>query len=431
MGENTEQENFTEKGKEKLNSLLKGINIIRKEEDEQLKKNGEQFNIFQITGKQSAEQHTHSAFIAELLKPDGKHEMGDVFLELFLNILDEKMCNEEEGDSGLYNKFREFYNPENILESKFLKKTKVFVEKRVGKIRPKPQVEGDRCAKGGNIDILLMLNDNYLTIENKIDAPDQINQIIRYRNYEKDNNIVFFLTLDGKEPDIISKGSLKSGIDYYCISYEDQIVEWLKKCIEVNGLKPNIKLSINQYKVLILKLTSQMENQADFNKEIYKNHESAKMIHKKYEKAMESLRIDFRKKVYDSIKNKLSDYTLEKRAPKKHSMIFIKSLKPKDPEIFFAIAAFSERNYLNKNNKLFVGIRNDKGKEEKAKTINYEFEDVWWPLEKELYSKELTNDYLVELNNDKGEREKVIQEIVDNIKAFIDEFENKVKRKTI
>ena len=59
-----------------------------------------------------------------------------------------------------------------------------------------------------------------ISIENKIYAGDQIAQIERYCNYNKDKNKVFYLNLFGEEPHPDSKGKLKSETDFKIISYQ-------------------------------------------------------------------------------------------------------------------------------------------------------------------------------------------------------------------
>ena len=49
---------------------------------------GENFNVFSILKMESRENDTHSAFLGELLNPKGSHNFGNVFLQLFLNQID-------------------------------------------------------------------------------------------------------------------------------------------------------------------------------------------------------------------------------------------------------------------------------------------------------------------------------------------------------
>ncbi|MFD0751267.1 PD-(D/E)XK nuclease family protein [Mucilaginibacter calamicampi] len=45
---------------------------------------GENFNVFRILKLDSSEVRMHSAFIAELLNPQGSHGQHDIFLRLFI-----------------------------------------------------------------------------------------------------------------------------------------------------------------------------------------------------------------------------------------------------------------------------------------------------------------------------------------------------------
>ena len=44
----------------------------------------DKFNIFSILRKSSDEVNLHSKFIYELLNPNGSHQQGDIFLNLFI-----------------------------------------------------------------------------------------------------------------------------------------------------------------------------------------------------------------------------------------------------------------------------------------------------------------------------------------------------------
>lgn len=54
--------------------LIVNRNRIEREEK---RKRGELFNIFNVLDLRTNEVRTHSAFIAELLNPDGNHGLGD------------------------------------------------------------------------------------------------------------------------------------------------------------------------------------------------------------------------------------------------------------------------------------------------------------------------------------------------------------------
>ena len=80
---------------EKLNLLLKQISeIVLKEKilQEEKRKRGENFNIFNVLGLSTSEVRLHSAFIAELLNPNGDHGLGSKFMESFIDNVIEKKC---------------------------------------------------------------------------------------------------------------------------------------------------------------------------------------------------------------------------------------------------------------------------------------------------------------------------------------------------
>ena len=72
---------------EELISQISKIVLTEKTQQEERSKRGENFNIFKVLGLSTSEVRLHSAFLAELLKPDGSHGMGDSFLRAFLEIV--------------------------------------------------------------------------------------------------------------------------------------------------------------------------------------------------------------------------------------------------------------------------------------------------------------------------------------------------------
>ncbi|MBF8767966.1 PD-(D/E)XK nuclease family protein [Pseudomonas putida] len=69
---------------DKAQLLLNQAGSLVRETEAKLAASGELFNIFSITRIERAEVNTHSAMIAELLNPKGRHGQGECFLELFL-----------------------------------------------------------------------------------------------------------------------------------------------------------------------------------------------------------------------------------------------------------------------------------------------------------------------------------------------------------
>ena len=113
----------------------------------------------------------HSVFIKDLLDPKGMHGMKDTFLKIFLTTLVRR----------------------RLLRVDFCNfKKEMYIGKKTEK-------------SGGRVDIVL---DDHkgcgVIIENKVDAGDQENQLLRYDNYakkyfKKDYRLLY-LTLDGHKP---------------------------------------------------------------------------------------------------------------------------------------------------------------------------------------------------------------------------------------
>jgi hypothetical protein len=190
---------------------------------------GENFNVFRILKLESSEVRMHSAFLAELLNPNGSHGQRDTFLKLFL---------------------KSFCFKNNPIDSE---SCKVEVEKHTGFIR-------EDGTEGGRIDIVITDNHNHqIIIENKIYAGDQANQLYRYYRYSPKADLIY-LTLEGNEPSDLSKNELSIGIDFKCYSYAYHITEWLEECRKEVAVLPIIRESITQYLNLIKYLTNQTLN---------------------------------------------------------------------------------------------------------------------------------------------------------------------------
>jgi hypothetical protein len=216
------------------NLLLQTLSIFKKYDliDDVL---GTKFNIFEILNVQFLEVQTHSRFIVELLNPKGRHNKGQIFLDIFLKRLkiydvDAKNCEV----------LREFHIPKIHQDS------------------------------SGRIDILIrdIINNKNIIIENKIYASEQYDQLVRYRNFDKNSHILY-LTLNGDS----SKQGEESG--YRCISYHQDIIGWLEECRKESTNIPIIRETILQYENLIKHLTGQNTNKA-MEKEIIENVLSSK-----------------------------------------------------------------------------------------------------------------------------------------------------------
>lgn len=107
-------------------------------------KRGEFFNIFNVLKIGGNEVRLHSAFLAELLNPEGSHGLGNIFLVEFLKKL--KVDNFQTNGA------------------------KIWCEKYIGHI-------SEDYTEGGRLDIIIEAGDktSCILIENKIYAGDQWN----------------------------------------------------------------------------------------------------------------------------------------------------------------------------------------------------------------------------------------------------------------
>ena len=208
--------------KQYLEQLLGEIARVianEKERDKARHESGDDYNVFSVLNLQRKEVTLHSAFIADLLDPKGSHCCGPAFLEAFLKVL---------GDDATV-KFED------------LSKVNVHTEYNIGPISKNGK-------RGGRIDILINDAHNAIVIENKIDAIDQKNQLLRYWNFCKENFERFellYLNLDLTEPSEDSFGG--EDFEYTLFSYKDDILSWVDECMKLCGQKVTLKETLKQY----------------------------------------------------------------------------------------------------------------------------------------------------------------------------------------
>lgn len=221
------------------------------------RKSGKDFNIFNELHIKTKETR-HSLMIKSLITPDGRHGLGKVFYELFINKL-------ELGD---------WLNDYDSI--------KVYDEYFIGNLDKNLNDEEKKHTYWGRIDLLIENESKKkaIIIENKIYANDQPDQLIRYNNFAKDkydDYDLFYLTLDGKDPEFQSylgneKGEIDDQLEYqinldkiHRISYTDHILNWLAECEKITNNNHPVKVIINQYISTIKELTNKMES---LNKEL-------------------------------------------------------------------------------------------------------------------------------------------------------------------
>ena len=220
--------------------------MISKKYEDLAEYSGEHFNVFDILGV-SSDELSHSAILTNLLNAKGRHGQKDLFLKLFIETVKDSF-HKNETKRELLAHFKTLYS--NAEKEKF-----------AGKVNYEAE-------QGGRIDIVINDGKNNIIIENKVYAGDQPMQLVRYKEFDI-NAPIFYLTLDGNSPSDNSKGQLVEGFDFTCISYKNEIVVWIEKCIKEMANKPFIRETLNQYLILIQQLTNQSNNNK-MNEEISK-----------------------------------------------------------------------------------------------------------------------------------------------------------------
>jgi len=194
------------------------------------------FNVFSVLRNSDEEVGLHSAFLAAILNPDGGHGQGVWFLNEFLTQASLEKISEE-SDVQV---FREYTRLRN----------------------------GAMGSERDSIDIFIKAGQRAIVIENKIYAEDQYEQIKRYvrfacdEGFSEDKVDVIYLTLDGHEPSPDSLG------DYdikkvMLMSYGDDVIPWLNKCIEHMAKHPTTRETLVLYQRIVQELTGKAMNEEE------------------------------------------------------------------------------------------------------------------------------------------------------------------------
>lgn len=205
--------------------LLNGIDSIIEDQRQRNNSVSGSYNIFNVIHMESNETSVHSAFISDLLNPNGRHTYGDRFLAAFTGII----CKEFE------------FSTEGA---------RVEIERFIGQ---------KTKTTGGRIDIIVTNKDGKaIIIENKIYAGDQEDQLVRYTHYAQKNfkdYILLYLTLDGHEASDLSAATEEGQVEYKRISYADDIRAWLEECLRLAEGRYLLASGLTHYINLIKKLT--------------------------------------------------------------------------------------------------------------------------------------------------------------------------------
>ncbi len=386
-----------------LQHLLEKVALINTKYEDIAKITGENFNVFEILGKKEHE-NSHSMFLVELLNPKGSHSLGSTFLKLFYEQLIKQLIPD--------------FNCESAI---------VEIEKHIAN---KNQIEKDNDPSGRMDIIMKDKYSNVIVIENKIWAPDQAEQLVRYSDYCKEQKFPKFMILylkpfggnaseestTNKEKSKKLKSNWEVSIennetpDYYCISYSTDILKWLEVCIEKTTNHPLLRETINQYLNLIRKITSQSKNKTmenDIKEVLFKDASSIKaslLISTQFEKNKNQIMNEFWEDTVEFIKRE-RQWSVQLH---KYSLLLIETNDGKS----IGIEPLNEWYFIKI--KTYVGIFSNV-KWSKKKDFKFNFRDLEW--------------FLPEIINTE-KREKLILDIIAEIEDYLNNNMG-VKLKTV
>jgi len=185
------------------------------------------YNLFTISSYNSYLENFHSDIIASLLNPNGLHQQGDTFLQIFIDMLNE-------------------HSHTNILNSDF---KNTIVTRETGRIDIWIRDETSRQS---------------IIIENKINnADDMEDQIDRYVTYAESTRkypvkAVVYLSLEGAKKAPRTKGNfdhLVKNMKAFDYSQSNLVSGWLRPCFHAANNKDSESV-IHQYINLIQHLAT-------------------------------------------------------------------------------------------------------------------------------------------------------------------------------
>lgn len=245
---------------------------------EMLKEMTTDFNIFKSIGSTSDEVNIHSKFICALLN---ERIYGKKFLFEFLKCVEIELSSHE------------------IIEKVFIDNEHPIAKGRLDLI-----IEFETTDKEKTI----------IVIENKIYAVDNEGQIEKYRKELKkrkkqDAKLItklVYLTLDGSKP---TKSTTE---DITCISYENDIIQWLNECIKIVALEPKIREVLVQYRAILFELIGKEEDVLMEFKEIISGSVDNFIIANSIEEPLKEVKAELQLRFWQELEKQLEESLKEK-----------------------------------------------------------------------------------------------------------------------
>lgn len=390
-------------------SFLEDIDQLIQDEQKVVREEKSLFNVFDVLKLDSNETRTHSAFIGELLNPLGSHLMGDIFLKLFLEVVEEEQYFSMDGGVN------------------------VSLEKAMGKIDYEK-------LRGGRIDLLITNGSHQsICIENKIYAKLQRLQLERNLNWNRQNNRLLFLTLTKQTSVELSDeftGKWKQ------ITYEEHIVEWLERCLLRVDLYPMLVETLKQYLKLINRLSGKLTNHKmndQLTNLIIDNISASRSIAANYERVLADIKIGFQDEVFSKLKERLGIYPdwsveLGNQANAPNAQIWVRPLQYSKP-MWFGIETFSGRgNFANRLIKGIISINYKVILEDFNSLFELEGENQkgWWYDFNEIkdqynYTINFNDEiFVVRVKKEIEYRSKLSDTIVTDFLLYFDQYHQKV-----
>lgn len=262
---------------EKIIKLFENTKILMQQYEQDRKKQGMDFNVFEIL---DIKEVMTCRILHALLDPKGAHGCGGLFLKLFLQeVLAQRMFSDQEINNAV------------VIKEKSITDT------------PMPSIK--------RIDLYICVGKRVFPIEVKLHAPDSECQCYDYYIYAQDtdpNTIIYYLTLDCHMPSDESRKGLAIGKELRLISFEREIRDWLKMCLDKEEVQRRIaiKTIIEQFLDNINRLTGR-EGEELAMKIItdFETFKTANMI----AESVQTRKTDMMKGVFREIEEKLKEYT--------------------------------------------------------------------------------------------------------------------------
>jgi hypothetical protein len=349
---------------QKYHNLLALSRVIRQKYDYIEQATGYHFNIFSILDRERYEVTTHSYFLYELLNPYGRHGQDSIFLKLFL---DDVLKLKSYGDISLVKVERE-----------------------------------SMTSKNRRIDFTIECENVIVGIEMKIDASDQNRQLLDYyeelqrRSKNKKRIKLYYLTLDGKNPSDKSLESLDE-TEVENISFEHDIYQWIKQCMQVTVEIPIVREALKQYLVLIENLTGKKEGMVDeLSDMLLQGSNLGDAI--ALEKSINKAKIKIQKRFWIALKSKLNEFEfvnfdfsnidIDKKVDKYYEL-------SKGHRYYGLKLDLYEKNefivsyYIELHNKLYHGLTISKKSNNTQERAGYSNEDIVIDIREKLLQKKL------------------------------------------